>query len=49
MSPLEFDMMYSISRNLPEIARQLKLKNKIELLKLRTNLELSSEDLKEIA
>lgn len=49
MTYLESDTMIVITRRLPEIVKQLKLRNKIELLKLKTNYELSAEDLKEVA
>lgn len=48
MTYIESDALNAIVRNLPEIVKQLKLKNKIELLKLKTNYELSAEDLKEV-
>lgn len=49
MTYIQSDMMNAIVRNLPEIAKQLQLKNKIELLKLKTNYELTAEELKEVA
>lgn len=49
MTCIESYALSAIVRDLPEIVKQLKLKNKLELLKLKTNYELSIEDRIEVA
>lgn len=49
MTYLESDALNAVIRNLPEIVKQLQLRNKIELLKLKANYELAAEELNEVA